>query len=301
MAVRPYLQLVRLPAVFTAMADIFLGFLLVRGGFDQAPVVFGLLLAASSCLYMAGMVFNDVFDRETDARERPGRPIPSGRVPLRAAVGLGLLLVAVGLGAAAAAGFSSLLIAAGLVLGVFAYDGLLKRTPIGPLVMGGCRFLNVMLGASAAAEPWDTRDPPQVYIAAALGTYIVGVTWFARQEATRSERRSLVGAMGIVNLGLAGLVALVIGTGGGLGGRVEPMSALFPLAVIILVINRRLAAALADPSPERVQASVRTLLLSLVMLDAVLVFVATGEPVYAIATAALLVPAIVLGRWVFIT
>ena len=32
------------------------------------------------CLYAAGMVLNDAFDAELDARERPERPIPSGRI-----------------------------------------------------------------------------------------------------------------------------------------------------------------------------------------------------------------------------
>jgi 4-hydroxybenzoate polyprenyltransferase len=40
------------------------------------------IVLASGCLYLAGIVFNDVFDRKVDARERPTRPIPSGVVPL---------------------------------------------------------------------------------------------------------------------------------------------------------------------------------------------------------------------------
>jgi 4-hydroxybenzoate polyprenyltransferase len=73
--VRAYLQLVRLPNVFTAMADILLGFLLTHRRLDPWPQ-FALLLVASCLLYLAGMVLNDYFDREQDARERPFRPIP---------------------------------------------------------------------------------------------------------------------------------------------------------------------------------------------------------------------------------
>src|SRR5579864_6868436 len=93
-----YLQLCRLPAVFSAMADIFAGYLLTHASPPTlAPAAtFGLLLGASSCLYLAGMVLNDVFDREVDARERPGRPIPSGRVSLTVAIGLGFALLAAG-------------------------------------------------------------------------------------------------------------------------------------------------------------------------------------------------------------
>src|SRR5262249_3783658 len=86
-----WLQLCRFAAVFTAMADIFLGYLLRHVDLEPARD-FGLLLASSSCLYLAGMVFNDVFDRAIDAIERPKRPIPSGRVPVRGAVVLGTVL-----------------------------------------------------------------------------------------------------------------------------------------------------------------------------------------------------------------
>ena len=39
-----------------------------------------LLALAFSLLYTGGMYLNDAFDRDIDARERPERPIPSGRV-----------------------------------------------------------------------------------------------------------------------------------------------------------------------------------------------------------------------------
>ncbi|HAH43432.1 MAG TPA: hypothetical protein DCM07_00995, partial [Planctomycetaceae bacterium] len=54
-----YFQLMRLPAVFTAMSDIILGFLLTHGSFSP-PISFALLLVASASLYLSGMVFNDV-------------------------------------------------------------------------------------------------------------------------------------------------------------------------------------------------------------------------------------------------
>ena len=116
-----YLQLLRLPTVFTAMADILLGYVLTHRfvfgpeGFDNPQKFFGLLFA-SCCLYMSGMVFNDVFDREQDAAERPGRPIPSGRVPLRNAAILGTVLMTLGVISASAVTFVSLQVACLLVV-----------------------------------------------------------------------------------------------------------------------------------------------------------------------------------------
>src|SRR4051812_42314353 len=99
---RPYAQLVRLPNVFTAFADIGLGGLAAAAHSERHPgalldhwLPFLLLLLASGLLYCAGMVWNDFFDIEQDRRERPFRPIPSGNVPLRTAGRLGgALLIA---------------------------------------------------------------------------------------------------------------------------------------------------------------------------------------------------------------
>lgn len=313
---RATLQLVRLPAVFTAMADIFLGFLLTHNKLEPAAV-FGLLLVASSCLYLSGMVFNDVFDRRIDAVERPERPIPSGRVSLPSAIGLGVVLMLAGIAAAAAveivrdsAQTSSLVIAGGLVLCILAYDGFLKRTPLGPVAMGGCRFLNVMLGASATYFVWAR---PQTYVAIGLGVFIAGVTWFARHEAKQSSRAQLTWAMVVVNLGLAVLIAFVGRTlvpafdrvlvplaGPGFDAA-DPKRVLLVLAVILLTVNRRMIIALLNPAANQVQMAVKTMLLSLVMLDATLIFFKTGDPLYALAIAALLLPAVILGRWIFVT
>ena len=47
------------------------------GDFELQSGIVLLLVGASSCLYLAGMVLNDYFDRDKDAQERPARPIPS--------------------------------------------------------------------------------------------------------------------------------------------------------------------------------------------------------------------------------
>src|SRR5437868_8098899 len=79
---RAYAQLVRLPNVFTALADIGLGALATHALPGAWPTVVWLLLS-SACLYCGGMVWNDFFDVEQDRRERPFRPLPSGRVARR--------------------------------------------------------------------------------------------------------------------------------------------------------------------------------------------------------------------------
>src|SRR5207237_816269 len=106
--------------VFTAIADVLMGaFVAAWSSGDLAAAhvpgesaialparlgLIALLVAASSCLYLAGMVLNDYFDRRRDAVERPARPIPSDRISPGAAAGLGAALLVCGVALAAAAG-----------------------------------------------------------------------------------------------------------------------------------------------------------------------------------------------------
>ena len=94
-----YAQLVRLPNTFTAMADILLGALAAHamGALSGRWPAFLCLLAASTLLYWSGMIWNDYFDLDQDRKERPGRPLASGRVALSTAMLLGLVFMAGGL------------------------------------------------------------------------------------------------------------------------------------------------------------------------------------------------------------
>jgi len=293
-----WLQLCRFAAVFTAMADISLGYLLTHAELDSQRD-FGLLLGASSSLYLAGMVFNDVFDRAVDALERPKRPIPSGRISVRAAVIFGGILVASGLILSGLASVSSLTVAGCLTLCIFLYDGMLKSTVVGPVVMGACRFFNVMLGASAAQSVAAVWTLPQLHVAAGLGVYITGVTWFARHEAGASPKAQLAAAIGVINLGFALLVAFVMNWPN--AAPDHQMRAALALGLIALIINRRLFTALFDPVPAKVQGAVRTMLLSVIMLDASLVFFVQEDQSYAVAVALLLIPATLLSRFLAVT
>src|SRR3954463_16773363 len=132
-------RLVRLPNVFTALADICLGALAADALPERWPSFLCVLLA-SGLLYSSGMVWNDYFDIEQDRRERPFRPLPSGRVSGPAALRLGTGLLAGGWAAAALAGFHAetwdpvpAAVGGLLVAAILLYDRWLKRTPAGPV------------------------------------------------------------------------------------------------------------------------------------------------------------------------
>ena len=299
---RAYLQLVRLPNVFTAMADILLGFLLTHRQLDPLGQ-FLLLLAASCLLYSAGMVLNDYFDREQDARERPFRPIPSGRVSEGRArlIGFGMLGGGVLLGwvvTAVAADVRPGLIATLLAAAVFLYDGVLKPTPLAPVVMGSCRTLNVLLGMSVSLGAWSGAHWA---VAIGIGLYIVGVTTFARSEARESGRRQLALGLAVLLAGLAVVASMPLWANGGEWPpiHVQPNWYLF-WAILAAGIGYRCLRAVLDPQPALVQVAVKNCIFSLVVIDAAAVL-AAQHFVWGLVILLLLLPMLVLGRWIYST
>lgn len=305
------LQLVRLPNVFTAIADVAMGYLFTHFA-GPAPTLhlpgeFWALVAASACLYCAGMVLNDVNDLEIDRLERPQRPIPSGSVSLRLAFNLGYGLLFAGIAFAFLAGYLTQQYRAGFVAIVLAvaialYDSVLKKTPIAPVLMGACRTLNVLLGMSLISTPWHATH---YVIAAGIGLYIIGVTCFARTEARQSSRLKLSLSL----LPMAAGMLLLASFPGWLDPQlpaeshpqyITPDRWHLIWGVIGLLILGRCVWAVIDPSPQRVQYAVKNSIFSLIMLDAIVVM-AVRDVWWSAAVLLLLVPTMYLGRWIYST
>ena len=294
-----YLQLFRLPNLFTAIADVAMGFLFVHGVKPDSSFV--MLVGASCLLYTAGMVLNDVFDYDVDLAERPERPLPSGRVDRRWAKQLGFGMLIVGAGIAWIVGPRSGSIASLLAVAVLLYDGGAKKTIAGPVVMGSCRLLNVLLGMSTglAVSSFAGFAVDQWLIAVGIGVYVAGITWFARSEARTSQRGSLTFGLAVMGMGITLLALLPWCT----SIRLMLKEALvWPSLLILLMVSvvRRCVMAIAEPTPSRVQQAVKHSILTLIVLDAAVVLAVLG-PLPALAILALLVPTMALGKWVYST
>jgi 4-hydroxybenzoate polyprenyltransferase len=296
-----YLQLVRLPNVVTAAADSLAGWLLVTGSLAE-PKRWLPLLASSMLLYASGTMLNDVFDFEIDREERPGRPLPSGRVSRPTAAWLGGLGLALGPSLALASGSSgSGLFAGALALTILGYDAGLKRTWIGPVAMGTCRGLNLLLGASHAVA----SGGPVAWIAAlAYGIFVAGITVASRSEAKGGGRSFLVAALGLQLTAILGLASVGFSSArfpnASSGRPVIPLEGLFVLALVALAQCMAAARAIERPIPAQIQKYVKAGILSLVWLHVGLVAAVRG-PELALPIAALWVPAFILGRWLYST
>jgi 4-hydroxybenzoate polyprenyltransferase len=286
-------QLVRLPNVFTAFADILLAAGVV-GLYSGHLGPLALLFAASGCLYLSGMAWNDFFDRHDDAKARPTRPLPSGRIRPRTAalIATGLMLAGVALAflVNSTVGLTAVVLAGLIVL----YDAVLKHYWVGPLGMGACRFLNVLMGCLAVPLA-DDREPLPFHVAGVVGLYIVGVTWFARTEEGTSKRGMLIaaGAVMAIALGLAAVLPLHFEPGQ------TPWYFLYLLLAFGFVVGWPVATAVRTPNAPNVQAAVKRCILGLVLLDAVLATAFVGWP--GLLVALLLIPATLLGKRVYST
>jgi len=309
---KAYLQLFRIPNLATVVADILAGFLLAHAALGHWPLL-AVTLLCSCLLYTAGMVLNDYYDIEQDRIERPHRPLVRGAIDVAWAGRLGYLLLVMGVLVGWAAGywFSSTavsqaaypwrsgMVATALAVCVVAYDRWLKRSMVGPICMGACRFLNILLGASVASlesrSSW-WFESYQLAAAGAIGIYIAGVTLFAQSEARDSSRWRLLLATAIISLGI-GLLAIFPSwlnheAASAYASRVPLLA-----TCLGLLIAWRCLRCIPAPTPALVQIAVKTCLMSLIVLDAVIAL-AVSDAAYAIGILSLLIPNMLLGRWI---
>jgi len=281
---RAWLDLVRLPNAITAPADVLAGFLFA-GGVARQSLEVAFACIASVLLYMGGVALNDYCDVDIDARERPERPIPSGRVAKRAALRIIVAFLAIGIALAALARPSAGIAAILLVVAIVLYNAVLKLTPLAPVLMGTCRGLNFLVGVlvvgGAIGSAW--------WPAGLIWLYITSVTYFARKETQAGHRPRLV-------LGFAGVMAAVLGLIL-MNFYYDPtMRVSFFLVVIFAVIVARPGwRAVRSTEPRDVQRAIKVWILSLILFDACIAATARGW-IAGLAVAALLPLALLASR-----
>jgi hypothetical protein len=205
-------QLLRVANVFTAISNVIAGYLLSQPA-EIAWLPLALIVVSSACLYVSGMVLNDVCDAEVDAQERPTRPIPSGRIAKSAARSLGIILMLSGIGSAVAASILSeqwqtAQLSLALSAAIVGYNFGIKDTAFSALCMGGCRTMNVLLAASLGANliQFSQCAAPWQY-ALGIGVYTAGISVIAKREAGIARHGELI--LGVVAV-LGGLVAAAL-------------------------------------------------------------------------------------------
>jgi len=179
----------------TAAADIFAG--LAIASYIQNYHFFKFILEntnavlslvfSSVFLYAGGVVFNDVFDAKLDTIERPERAIPSGLIPLNQAIVWGVLLFVIGVLLAFNSNELSGYISIALILAIIGYDAIFKNNGFfGPLNMGICRGINLLLGISVFGEL------AYEFISLVPVLYIFAITLISRGEVHGNNKKHII-------------------------------------------------------------------------------------------------------------
>ncbi|TGK49258.1 polyprenyltransferase [Leptospira kanakyensis] len=256
MNLRAYFTLLRPANVVTAVADILAGMAIVGFVWKNNTPVF--LLLSTICLYGGGVVLNDYFDTNIDTKERPERPIPSGKVSRTSALILGSILLCFGVGFAFFYQIQSGWIAFVIVLLILTYNRFAKHSSIfGPIVMGMCRGGNLILGMSLVADLTVSNLAfsffPILYIAA--------ITMISRDEVHGGKKTPLVFA-GIFYLTVFLFLSLI-------SYRLGNLSFSIPFVILHSgMIFPPLFKAYKNPIGPNIGKAVKAGVISLILLDA---------------------------------
>ncbi len=289
-----YLELMRPANIVTAFADILAGYGVAIGMAALAQDMSGIswsgpgwLLFSTLGLYGGGVVFNDVFDAGLDARERPERPIPSGRVSLAGATFIGGLLLIWGSYAAFQVNPYSGSIAVAIAACTLIYDKWAKHSIFwGPLLMGICRGGNLLLGCSIL--PFVLPDV--AFLAFIPLIYIASITLISQGEVHGGSKIAGGSALGLVIVVTGGLLLLAYFHPSYQMHTALPFVMLFGLLVIPPFFK-----AAVTPEAGYIRAAVRRGVLSLIVLNSAIAAGFVGV-FFGLAVLALLPLSLLLAR-----
>ena len=278
-----FLRLARPANIITAHADILAGYAAAPAA---TPAAIPFLLLATTGLYGGGVVFNDVFDAHLDATERPERPIPSGVVSVMAAAIFGTALLGGSVFLAWWWSPLSGIVAAAIAVAALIYDRFGKHhSMLGPVNMGLCRALNLILGVTAGGRisgfHWLLAAVPLCYIA--------GITSLSRGEVKGGTRTAAI----VSGSWLAAALVLFL-----VVAMLEGLRAVWCLPFVAALLFRIFSPfrnAFHSLAPAAIRLAIKTGILSLILLNASLAAVFAGLW-YAAGVLMLYVPATLLAK-----
>lgn len=316
-SLRDWAQLIRIPNTLTACADALAGVSIVVGSWTAfaGNVSFAVSLVvaslASICFYWSGMVLNDVADVEKDREQRRPGPIATNRIAWKSALyaGVGLMIAGIILSLLIATVVPSVqgslpriiivAVAACLGVAIASYDFWFKATPLAPGLMGLCRGLNMLLGASVGllfVSP--TVEDMYCLSLAVLGhtAFVTGITLAARRESVFSQSRGrlIAGWMtSLLGVGLIACCAIPATT------RVLNFESKLWFAVLVVFLmlpwGKRAIDSITTLEPRTLGAAIKQAIFSIIFLDAAITVEFAGNVPGAVVCA-LIFPTILLGR-----
>lgn len=274
--------------IITAVSDILAGITIAifATGMQEVKISYSdivLLIISTAGLYGGGVVMNDYFDAAIDRVERPERPIPSGLISENTAALGGTILLIAGIMAASMVHPEGLFspstwIAAAIAIAALVYDKWGKHHFfIGPLNMGLCRGLNLLLGISmipsSIYQYWFLCFVPVVYIAA--------ITMISRGEVYGGKKTTMYGAVALYFLVILSILFVA------LYNNTAIIAVLF-LVIFAAIVFPPLLKAMKKPSGPLIGKAVKSGVIGLIAMNAS--WAASFDSVYFALMILLLLP-----------
>lgn len=274
-----WLRILRPANVVTAISDVIAGLslaVLLTGSVEIFKSTWVWIAIASMFLYAGGIVFNDVFDADIDAVERPNRPIPSGNVSIRGASVLASFCFTMGMAIALTISFTAFIVAFLIVIMCLLYNAFAKHHFfLGPIVMGLCRALNLLLGYVIIALPGDNW-----YLFLFPVLYIAAITNISRGEVYGNNITAIRVSVVLYSIVIIGMLVLAC-----FYKKYASIVYILLFALFIFIPIWRAAKTLA---PRDIQHSVKMGVLGLIIMNAA--WVAIGHGVFLASLTLLLLP-----------
>ena len=291
-SVRDYLVLVRLPNLFTLPSNILVGIGAISSlAFTFASFTqFLLLVTISVLLYCVGIVLNDLYDFDIDKKERPNRPLPSGKISRRSAIGLVAIFSTLALILSLLVSFSTLVISSILFLAIFGYDKYLKNTYAGPFTIATARAMNILLGTSVSFRSVDSYSQivTLTFVLIITFVYVSLIGFISRYEVRGfSDNTKLLLPPAIVAIVIFSIILFSL-----MGFfKLESLIILSLFSFIIIISFSRIY----RRDSGRTQQIVRNMILSIIVLDSTFLTGIIGIEL-GLAVLTLMVPLLVLAN-----
>jgi 4-hydroxybenzoate polyprenyltransferase len=292
---KDYLILVRLPNLFTLPSNILVGFVIASSLTLTSYVQVLLLVTISILLYCVGLILNDLFDYNIDKKERPDRPLASGKVSRRAAIGLVTAFSALALGLSLIVSIPTLVTSSLLFVLIFGYDKFLKKTKAGPFTIAAARVINVMLGASV--DFGHIGSFPQLIILTFVLTitfvYVCLIGFISRYEIHGFPKNTKLFLIPIIIVAIISLIAFF-----SLMGFFK-YECLIILALFSFIMARTFYKIHKQDS-SGIQRIVQNMILSIIVLDSTFLSGIRGIEI-GLVVLVLLAPLLILARKMYMT
>lgn len=294
---KDYFLLIRLPNLFTLPSNILVGFAIASSlTLTITSLVQVLLLVTISILlYCVGLVLNDLFDYNIDKKERPDRPLASGKISRKIAIVLVTIFSVIALGLSILVSVPTFGISLVLIALIFGYDKYLKNTQAGPFIIAAARMMNVMLGTSASFNNIDSF--PQfvilVFVLTITFVYVSLIGFISKYEVQGFSENIKLYLIRVVIAGIISSITLFTFIG------FFKYESLIILALFLFIMTKAVYR-IENKDSKGIQQCIQKMIMSIIVLDSTYLSGIIGLAV-GLAVLLLIAPLLIMSRKMYMT